>query len=103
MRCEKIKITYTIPVKINEPDLHGVIYTEEAVINACKNACNAPIIQFDSEGNEIVIGVATDVKYSDGYIWVEGYSWCGGTNDRFCEIDYKTVKSYVIKSIGLCK
>ena len=102
MRCNNIKLTLSIPIRINEPDGNGNVYTEEAVINACKNAVNMPIVQYDSEGKEIPIGVATSVDYSNGFIWVEAKAWHGGTHDLVNQIIDKTITSMEILGFGIC-
>lgn len=49
MRCQQIEVKFRIPVRINEPDGNGNVYTEEAIKNACIGAAGQPIIQYDEE------------------------------------------------------
>lgn len=103
MRSGNIKVTFSIPISINKPDDNGIIYTEEAIIKACENANNQPIIQFNNKGEEIVIGHSNNVKYSNGFIWVEGVIYHGGTNDVVDILKAGTVFDFKISSFGMCE
>ncbi len=103
MRCKNIDITYSIPVPINEPDGNGNMYTEEAIIKACEKSEGQPIIQYNSEGKEVPIGIARTVKYSNGFIWVEGTIWYGGTSESVLFDQQKQITDIKIVSFGLCE
>lgn len=100
MRSKNIDVTLTIPVPINEPDENGNIYTEEAIKEACISAINCPLIQFDNEGNEVPIGIANDVRYSNGSIFVDAKVWYGGTNEFVEMLEDNKITSMKINSIG---
>lgn len=62
MRTENIKVTFTIPIPIDKPDLNGVIYSKAAIRNAYKNAKDVPIEILCSDGQFLPIGVAQEVE-----------------------------------------
>lgn len=101
MRCKNIKTSLKIPVNINQPDGNGVIYTEEAIIKACENASNQPIITYNENGDHVVIGVASNIKYEDGHILVDGYINAGGTTESVLFNDNKEIISMEISGFGL--
>jgi len=103
MRCKDINVTLSIPVPIGEHDGNGVVYTEEAIVQACKNCNGQPIIQFNEKGEEIVIGYAKNVEYLNGFIFVDAVSWHGGTCDLVDKLLDKTVTEFRISSFGLCE
>jgi len=81
VRCNNIEIKLKIPIPINEPDGNGNIYAEDAIAKACADVEDLPIIQYNSEGKEIPIGVVTNASYSQGYICAEGIICNGGTGE----------------------
>jgi len=101
MRCENIKVKFSIPIPINKPDSNGNIYTEEAVINAYKNINNFPIIKFNDKGEEVVVGVANKVDYSNGIVNVEGIIYYGGTEEIVKINDENKITSFEISSFGI--
>lgn len=103
MRCDNISLTLSIPVKINESDGNGVIYTENAIKNACDNANNTPFIIYNSEGEPVPVGVVTHVEYFDSFITAEVDVWHGGTENLVNEIIDKKVTSMEIVGLGICE
>lgn len=103
MRVKCIKTSFEIPIPIEKPDLNGVVYTEKAIIEACKKADNLPIIVYNSDNTTRVAGVATQVKYETGYILVDGYLNYGGTEEAVLFDDDNKVTSMEIVSIGISK
>lgn len=103
MRSKYIKTSFEIPIPIEKPDLNGVVYTEKAIIEACKNANNLPIVMYDSDNTTRVAGVATHVKYKSGYILVDGYLNYGGTEETVLFDDDNKITSMEIVSIGISK
>jgi hypothetical protein len=101
MRTNNIEIHFKLPININKPDDNGVIYTEEAIKNACEKASNKPIIAYNEKGNRVVIGVANNIQYKDGVILVDGYTFAGGTTETVAFNDNKYVESMEILSFGL--
>lgn len=102
MRCNNIEVTIKIPVKPNEPDENGTIYTENAIIEACEKANNLPIITYNEKGEQVPIGYANNVQYVDNYIVIEGYTYAGGTMDTVI-LDKNKVISMEVVGFGLCK
>ena len=100
MRCTTIKTSLEILVPTNNPDGNGVIYTEEAIINACKNANNLPIIIYNSKGESVVIGSTSNVRYEKGHILVDGYINAGGTTESVLFNDNKEIVSMEISGFG---
>jgi len=101
MRCDNVKVTLSIPVPIDKPDGNSVIYSEDAIRKACEKANGTPIIRFDDNGNEIPIGVANKVEYSNGFIWVDAVAFHGGTNELVEMLDNKKVTSMEIKGFSI--
>ena len=103
MRCSCIEVDFKYKAPINKKDGNEVYYTEESIINACKdpNNENIPITYIDTDGNEHVIGIAKNIIYSDGYIHVNGIIYFGGS----CEYDVKMtndkITSFTFGSIGI--
>lgn len=103
MRCENIKIHMELPININKPDGNGVIYSEEAVKSACEKASNQPIITYNDKGESVVVGMANSIKYEDGKILVDGFTYAGGTSETVIINDNKVVSSMEILGFGLCE
>ena len=101
MRCKNIKVKLSIPVPIDKPDGNGYTYSEDAIIKACENAINLPIIQVDNQGNDMVIGVAHDIQYVNGHIEVEGYVWYGGTCESIYKKGNESISHISLNAIGL--
>ena len=101
MRTKYIKTSLEIPVPIDSPDENGVLYTEEAIINACKNADGLPIIIYNNDGTTTVVGVTNDVKYENGHILVNGILHFGGTHETVMFNDEKKIYSMEIMGFGI--
>lgn len=106
MRAENIKVTFKIPIPIDKPDLNGVIYSKEAIRNACKNVNDIPIEMSNNDGQFLPIGVAQEVEFiedKDGtYITGVGLVWYGGTEESVEMINGK-VTSLHVNGIGIAK
>ena len=106
MRTENIKVTFKIPIPVDKPDLNGVIYSKEAIINAYKNVKDIPIEIPCSDGQFLPIGVAQEVEFiedKDGiYITGVGLVWHGGTEESVEMVDDK-VTSFHVSGIGISK
>lgn len=111
MRSTEIGITLRIPVPINSDgtgickmdcfrDDNGIVYEIEAIKDACDDAENIPIIQYDENGQQKVIGVADKLVYEDGCMIVAGRIFAGGTNEDVIFTSSKDVTSMEINSIG---
>lgn len=97
MRCSQIDVVMNIPVPVNAADGNGVMYTEEAIINACKNADGLPIITRGEDGSETAIGIAKNVSYKDGVIRVEGSIFHSGTCEQvFIDNEKKVIDMKVV-------
>lgn len=86
MRCKNIRIHVEIPVYADTNDYfcddNHVSYSIPAIRKACENASNLPIIQYDEQGTEKVVGVAQSIKWNPhGFIEVDGLLLFGGTNE----------------------
>jgi hypothetical protein len=100
MRVNNIKLRLEIPVPLSVPDENGVIYKEQALINACKDANNLPIRTYIDNDNFKINGVATSIKYENGHIIVDGYFNYGGT-EEMVEIEDGIVTTMTIQSFGI--
>ena len=100
MRVENINVSLEIPTPMGKPDKNGNIYTENAIINACKNADNLPIIIYDENELPKLKGIATKVRYKDGNILVDGYFRYGGT-EEIVDIEDGQIVSMEIQGFGI--
>ena len=98
MRCEDIKVTFTIPMPIDKPDKNGVIYTENAIKQSIDNYKNKLAI---TDENKNCIGFTTDAEYYDGCMCVDGIIKYGGTCEKV-ELDGDSKVIHMeIESFGL--
>lgn len=106
MRTENIKVTFTISIPVDKPDLNGVIYSKEAIRNVYKNVKDVPIEISCSDGELFPIGVAQEVELIEDkngmYITGVGLVWHGGT-DESVEIKDGKVTSFKVNGIGIAK
>lgn len=114
MRTDSVKVTLTIPIPINKPDLNGVVYSEQAVEKAVNNLQkNIPIIYRDNDGNgeEKVIGITTgnshivtyDIENKVCKVSIDGEIFFGGTECIVNEMEGNVVTDFRITGIGLSK
>lgn len=87
MRCGNIRIHVEIPVYADKNncfcDDNHVSYSIPAIREACETASNLPIIQYDEQGTEKVVGVAQSIKWNPhGFIEVDGLLLFGGTSEN---------------------
>lgn len=103
MRTENIKIKFEIPLKVDRPDLNGIIYTKEAIKNAFKNVKDVPIGIYNDEGYFIPIGVSQEVELigNENNFFVRGIGlvFYGGTGESV-EIEDGKVTQMNITAIG---
>ena len=81
MRVDNIKVEFKIPIKPNEPDLNGIVYSEEAIIKSLDSYKNSPVIISDCNGG-IPVGVIDKafISWSEQpYVICNGYLMFGGT------------------------
>lgn len=106
MRTENIKVTFTIPIPVDKPDLNGVIYSKEAIRNAYKNVKDIPIEIPCSDGQFLPVGVAQEVELIEDengiHITGVGLVWHGGTEESVEIVDDK-VTSFHVSGIGISK
>ena len=106
MRTENIKVTFTIQIPVDKPDLNGVIYSKEAIRNAYKNVKDVPIEMPCSDGQFLPIGVVQEVELVEDengmHIAGVGIIWHGGT-DESVEIKDGKVTSLKVNGIGIAK
>jgi hypothetical protein len=103
MRCENIKISLEIPVRPNQPDCNGVIYTEDAIYNACKKGDDLPIVIRNIKGESVAVGTAKTIDYKNGTMLVEGYLFHSGTDEQVEFNDNKEIVSMEISAFGICE
>lgn len=113
MRQEGIQVTFKIPIKFDEPDGNGVIYTRDSVEKSLESYRKAPILFTTSKVNEVkVIGAVNDEPAildcelcEDGnhryYINVNGILRAGGSCEECFPIN-NTVKEYTVTAVGIC-
>lgn len=117
MRCSNIRIRFEIPICVNSKgldplfeqncyrDRNGNIYTIDAIAGACESAVNAPIIQYDSDGHPVPIGIVEKAVWNPkiGRIEVDGKILYGGTCERTILSSANEVVSMEIESFGFCQ
>lgn len=106
MRCKKIRIHVEIPVYADTNDYfcddNHVSYSIPAIRKACENASNLPIIQYDEQGVEKVVGVAQSIKWNPhGFIEADGLLLFGGTNEAVELGKDDCVISMELNAVGL--
>jgi len=89
MRTSNIKVEFTIPIRPNEPDLNGNIYTEEAILKSLESYKNAPII-IRQQNDAIPIGVINEAYVS----WLEQPCVVCKGNIIFGGTDCTVIKSH---------
>lgn len=106
MRTENIKVTFTIPIPVDKPDLNGVIYSKEAIRNAYKNVKDIPIEIPCHDDQFFSIVVAQEVELIEDengmYITGVGLVWHDGTEESV-EIEDGKVTSFKVNGIGIAK
>lgn len=102
MRIKNIKISLELPVPSNEPDENGFLYSEAAIIKACKNANGKPLIIYNAKNERVPIGTASNVRYKNGNILVDGVLWYGGTME-YVKLDKNKIVSMEIEEFGFVK
>lgn len=104
MRCKNIRIHAEIPVEIANgvfEDGNKGKYSEEAIRKACEKADGLPILQFDRDGNPLVIGIAEHVKWNPkGFVEVEGLLFAGET-EEVVDGNENVVREMEIESFGV--
>lgn len=105
MRCGNIRIHVEIPVYADKNncfcDDNHVSYSIPAIHKACETASNLPIIQYDEQGTEKVVGVAQSIKWNPhGFIEVDGLLFFGGTSESVEFWNDDNVVSMELNSVG---
>ena len=106
MRCRNIRIHVEIPVHadINNCfcDDNHVSYSIPAIRKSCETASNLPIIQYDEQGTEKVVGVTQSIKWNPhGFIEVDGLLLFGGTNETVEFGKDDCIVSMELSAVGL--
>lgn len=110
MRVENSKVTITIPIPVDKPDMNGRVFTKEAVSNAVCNLCtNIPIIYRDDRNFEEVIGTTTGTSHivtwdSENQVCkmtVDGVVFHSGAVINVKEIKDGKISSFEIVGVGL--
>ena len=106
MRCGNIRIHVEIPIYADKNncfcDDNHVSYSIPAIRKACETASNLPIIQYDEQGTEKVVGVAQSIKWNPhGFIEVDGQLLFGGTNETVELGRDDCVVSMELSTVGL--
>ena len=113
MRARNIKVTFEIPIPVNERDLNGVAFSKEAIEQAYKdNIKDIPIGIYDRDANFIPVGNVHDtellVDYKGNMCWkVSGIIFYGGTKEFIKELNYnnsqREVTDFYVTGIGICQ
>ena len=112
MRTENGKISYTMNFPVDRPDVNGVVYTKEAVLNALKRTPEGlPIVDYSyGDGAGRIIGVTTsrphDIVFDeDSYgfrFTIDGMLFhaetCENINSRRADGE---IQGFTITSIGI--
>lgn len=101
MKEDYIEIKFKFPVPINKPNKNGVMYTEEAIIKACENAANTPLIRYEEDGKSTAVGITQKVEYKDGYMYVDALGFNGGAEILVKQIEGNTITSMEICGFGI--
>ncbi len=104
MRCnEPIKVTFSIPVPIDEPDDNGVSFTKEAIINAVKNFKKDVPLVVGYNKNDKLIGVIKSISYLEetNNMLADGIIFFGGTNEKAERNEEGLVKDMEILLFGI--
>ena len=81
-------------------DDNHVSYSIPAIRKACETASNLPIIQYDEQGTEKVVGVTQSIKWNPhGFVEVDGLLLFGGTSENV-EFWNDNVVSMELNSVG---
>lgn len=98
MRCGNIRIHVEIPVYADKNNCFAMITIREA----CETASNLPIIQYDEQGTEKVVGVAQSIKWNPhGFIEVDGLLLFGGTSENVEFGNDDNVVSMELSAVGI--
>ena len=113
MRVKNIKVTFEIPIPINERDLNGVIFSKEAIEKAYKDTIkDIPIGVYDRDANFIPVGNVHDTELLEDYrgnmCWkVSGIIFHGETEGLIRELNYNSyqqeVTDFRVTGIGICQ
>ena len=111
MRAKNIKVTFEIPIPVNERDLNGVIFSKEAIEKAYKDTIkDIPIGVYDRDANFIPVGNVHDtellVDYKGNICWkVSGTIFYGETAGFIRELNYNgsqlEVTDFRVTGIGI--
>ena len=98
---DDVDYTNKFSVELRDDDNH-VSYSIPAIRKACETASNLPIIQYDEQGTEKVVGVAQSIKWNPhGFIEVDGQLLFGGTNETVELGRDDCVVSMELSTVGL--
>ena len=100
MRCEFVEVEVKFSAPTLFPDGNGILYTEEAILDAIKNTTNLPITQYSDKGAEEIIGHTNNIRYENGHICCKGFIYAGGFNCITSEVIDKTVTKMKFVSVG---
>ena len=106
MRCGNIRIHVEIPVYADKIDCfcdnNHVSYSIPAIRKACETTSSLPIIHYDGQGAEKVVGVAQSIKWNPhGFIEVDGQLFFGGTCETVELGKGDCVVSMELSTVGL--
>lgn len=107
MRVENIKIHLEIPVNGSDEngqftDGNGVVYTVDAIKEACEKAVFVPfIILFNEDGKAVPLGVIHSLKWNQaGFVEADGTICFGGTCETSTFGNDGKIVSMDITSVG---
>lgn len=78
------------------------VFAMITIREACETASNLPIIQYDEQGTEKVVGVAQSIKWNPhGFIEVDGLLLFGGTSENVEFGNDDNVVSMELSAVGI--
>jgi len=109
MRVGNIKIHLEIPVNGSDEngqftDGNGVVYTVDAIKEACEKAVCVPFVVFNEAGKAVPLGVMHSFKWNQaGFIETDGTINFGGTCETPVFGDDGKIVSMEITEIGFAQ
>lgn len=109
MRAGNIKIHLEIPVNGSDEngqftDGNGVVYTVDAIKEACEKAVCVPFVAFNEDGKAVPLGVMRSIKWNQaGFIEADGIINFGGTCETPAFRDDGKIVSMELTEVGFAQ
>ncbi len=108
MRTKNIEITMKLPFQVEKPDQNGVVYSQEAILDAIKKSkLGTGSIPLDVEN---AMGIATigkidkltyEIGNDESYLVAHGMIFHGGTSEDATSNDGSQIDIMKILSLGI--